>query len=182
MLPCKGHSWVVQEPLLLLPGCHQLHGASLHPGLESEGPLSLPQDASSLHCFLWGELPDPMECTRQLHGTYTLLYSLAATGHLLHQAQDSRTLKCVSKQHVLHVNTDRYQSTAAVQPGFFAEGGDVHDPRYPRWKMIHSIPRTTSSSSGCSSYSRQPQEQSYLKNGKDALIKCERQGHSLRID
>lgn len=128
MLPCKGHSWVVQEPLLLLPGCHQLHGASLHPGLESEGPLSLPQDASSLHCFLWGELPDPMECTRQLHGTYTLLYSLAATGHLLHQAQDSRTLKCVSKQHVLHVNTDRYQSTAAVQPGFFAEGGDVHDP------------------------------------------------------
>lgn len=39
---CKGDSWVDQGPLCLLPGCDQLHGASLHPGLEREGPLSPP--------------------------------------------------------------------------------------------------------------------------------------------
>lgn len=44
---CKGDSWVDQDPLFLLPGCAQLHGASLHPGLEREGPLCPPAATGS---------------------------------------------------------------------------------------------------------------------------------------
>lgn len=41
-------------------------------------------------CPLWTELPDAVLCTAQLHGTYTLLHSLAVTVHLLHQPHDGR--------------------------------------------------------------------------------------------
>lgn len=123
MLLCTGHSWVEQEPLLLLPAVTSSTGPHCTQDW-SEGPLSLPQDSSSLHCFLRGELVVHHTASWHLHTALQPGCHRSPSP----STQDSRTLKCVSKQPVLHVNTDRYQSTAAIQPGFLAEGGDVHHP------------------------------------------------------
>lgn len=83
---------LAKERVLSL-ACDQLHGASLRPGLKRDGPLCLlPCGAIEVWTLLlpWKELPATMMCSMQLHGMYTLLYSLAAMVHLLHQPHAGR--------------------------------------------------------------------------------------------